>query len=139
MVNAVSGVNFTSAKAMDKLSPEMLQSQGLYVGPDTGAAPTAQTPKKKGGFGHFLWTLIKDAVIIGGLALAARKLLPAIKEVNLNKALPEDAKILEKAKVAVAKAGDWVDDKVVKKAIEIVKSISKTKKNNQMEIFELIG
>lgn len=118
-INGVSNIPF-SASALDKITPELLQSPGMYNGNGVTSAQSAPKAKKKGGFFSFVGKLIRDAVIVAGLALAARKLIPAINKVDLTEALPENAKILEKAKFAVAKAGEWVDVKIVKKAMEFL-------------------
>ncbi len=110
MLNSVSGVSFgTRYNAMDKVSPEQLNSYGTYSMPDM--APAHSPHKKKGGFFSFLGKLILTAAVVGGALVGAKKFIPAIK--NAPKELAEGAKFAEKAKVYVAKAGDWVEKTAV--------------------------
>ena len=126
MLNSVSGVSFgTRYNAMDKVSPEQLNSYGTYSMPDI--APAHSPRKKKGGFFGFLGKLILTAAVVGGALVGARKFLPAVK--NASTELAEGTKLTVGKKLSyyTAKAGDWVEKAAVK-GYEAVKSwFTKTK------------
>lgn len=112
MLNSVSGVSFGSRySAMDKVSPEQLNSYGTYSMPDM--APAHSPKKKKGGFLGFLGKLILTAAVVGGALVGARKFLPAVK--NASTELAEGAKLTfgKKLSYYTAKSGDAVEKAVV--------------------------
>lgn len=119
MVSSVSGINLNSAKAMDKASSELMQSPGVFAGPDAAASSKAQAPKKKGGFFRFIGKALLWAAVIGGSLLAAKKWIPQIKNAKAFKELAPDAKLTEKVYSKIAQAADWVDAKVAKKAMAL--------------------
>jgi len=111
MLNSVSGVqNYSNvafkANAMDKVTPEMMSMPGAFS--TNPAAPGEITEKqpKKGGLISALAKLVLTAALVAGVAVGARKLIPALKNINVSGELAKDAKFLDKVKYHFANYTD---------------------------------
>lgn len=128
MVQSMSGVSYgNKVGAMDRVSPEKLNSRGTYSQQNLLAYSSPNETKQKSGFLNFLGKMVLTTVAVGGAALGARKLIPQIKNINLTETLAADAKFADKAKNFIAKAGEWVDTNIVKKAAKIIEDIKAKK------------
>jgi len=111
-INSVSGMSNVAfrANAMDKVSPELMSSPGMYASETPVYAEREQPQKKEGSALGSLVKLVAGAVIVLGGGVAARKLV--MKEYKVAEKLPEGAKFGEKVKHYFAKYTDKVYDSV---------------------------
>lgn len=112
MVSGVSGMSNNiafKANAMDKVTPEMMNQPSAFAQNPIAPAEQQAAPKKKGSIlGTIAKTILKLAVV-AGVAIAARKYVPGLKNVDPTVALAEDAKFMDKAKHYFAKYTDIVE------------------------------
>lgn len=117
MVSSVSSVGSpygnNQVHAMDKVSQEQLYSPGMYTSQELMEPPVYR--EKKGGFISFLGKLVLTAAIVGGGAVAARKLIPALtkEHFDITGGLPKESSIQGKAKYYLAKVADWIEEHTV--------------------------
>ena len=111
MTNSISSVSSVNhARAMDKVTKEQMYDPGLYAMRNLLDPPPPY--KKEGGFFSFLGKLIVTAGIVCGGAVAARKLIPALKKETLDvtKDIAKEAKFVDKAKYYIAKFADKIEN-----------------------------
>lgn len=122
MVSSVSAsTNVNQIHATDKVSQEQLSNPGLYSGPQIIVVDQPQ--RKRTTFLGFLTKLAFTAAVIGGVACLGKRKLSSLQEALAN-GKPEKG-IGKKVKYYIAKLGDWVDEKIVKKSIAFFKGLSK--------------
>lgn len=111
MINSISGVSFgNNMGVLDKVSQEQLSNPGMYSQPIILQVPPQQ-PKRQGGFLSFIGRTIKNIIIIGGLAIAGRKVL--MRNYKVLDKMPEGSKFGAKCKNNFAKYTDILYDNTV--------------------------
>ena len=128
MTTAISsGVPAQNIRAMDRVSQEQLYSPGAYTIQEIMAF--SEPPRKKQSFLGFLTKLVVGAAVIGGMAIGARKYIPALSKTSIDvaKGLETDAKLLDKVKYYFAKYTDKLDEITVTKLSKWIKERSKDK------------
>ena len=126
MVSSVSGMSNNvafKANAMDRVTPDMMSQPGAFSQNATMPAETqAAEPKKSSFFGTLAKTILKLAVL-GGVAIAARKYIPALsKEKVPGDVLKEGATVADKAKHYFAKYVDILEEGTIGKLSKYFKA-----------------
>ena len=126
-INSVSGMSNVAfkASAMDKVSPELLSNPGAYSQPSI-YPEQQEAPAKRGSLLGGLVKLVAGAVIIAGVAVAARKLSPSLKKIEV-KELGEKATFGEKFKNSFAKITDAIFEGTIGKLKNLFKGEGKVK------------
>ena len=116
---ASAGVHFRGNEDFN----DLVGRPGAYSIPDSEQDVvdlSGNAKKKKGKFGKFLLSVLGAAVVVGG-ALFGLSRWKGAKWAEL----PENAKLLDKVKYGLAKAGEWVDNKIVKGVGKLFKKSEK--------------
>ena len=127
-INSVSGMSNVAfkANAMDKVSPELLSNPGAYSQPSI-YPEQQEAPAKRGSLLGGLVKLVAGAVIIAGVAVAARKFIPTLGKAKISGEgkLAEGAGFGEKVKHSFAKYTDAIYDGTIGKLKNLFKSKEK--------------
>lgn len=119
-VNAIPNGSFGGqVGAADRVSQEQLYSPGAY---STQELQYERPRKRKGGFLGFLGKLAFTAVLVGGAAALGRTKLASLKDIDLKIKPGNDTKVLEKAKYYIAGFGEWTNEKVITKIVNLAKN-----------------
>lgn len=110
---ATSVIQQPHAKAKDKLTQEQLYDPGLYALQQEVYAATQEEPyQEKHKFLKFLGKVVFVGIVACAAAYGARKKITSIKDMSIDKKLPEKSKLKTKIKYCIAKVGDWVEKTV---------------------------
>jgi len=105
-----SKVAFGQTNTTDKVTQELINKPGDYTQTPTGTTDAPADKPKKGGLVSAVAKLIVAAAVIGGGAVAARKFVPALKDIKVVDELAEGATKTDKLKNGFAKYTDKLID-----------------------------